>query len=101
MSERTRLSPDARREIILKAAIKEAERLGFNNVQRPAIAARAGVSVSLVGHYLGTVAKMQRAIMREAIRTDNARIIAQGLAVRHPQCRKLSERQKEHVRASI
>lgn len=94
MKPRTRMQPEARRENVLNAAMKEAEKVGFNKVQRSAIAKRADCSVSLVTHYFGTVQQLQRVIMREAIRTDNDKIIAQGVVAKHPQCRKLTPERK-------
>lgn len=102
MKERTRMNPDVRREAILQAAMKEAEKVGFDKVRRPALAKRAGCSESLVAHYFGTVQQLQRIIMREAIRTDNNRIIAQGVIAKHPQCKKLpTERKYQALEATI
>lgn len=78
------MSKDARKLHILACAMTEAKRHGYNNVTREAIAARANCASGLVSHYFGTMLQMRRAIMSEAIRTRELRIIAQGLADGHP-----------------
>lgn len=101
MKQRIRMSPDTRRDSILKAAIKEAEKVGFDKVQRNAIAARANCSEGLVRHYFKTLPQLQRVIMGEALRVENARIIAQGIVAGHPRCKKLDDEVKRRVLASI
>lgn len=72
--------PDERRQTILSAALQVAVTCGYLRVTRDAIAAAAGCSPALVSFYLGTIPQTQRAIMGEAIRTRNLRVIAQGLS---------------------
>lgn len=101
MKERIRMNPETRRAGVLSAAVKEAEKVGFNNVSRKAIAARAGCSEGLVRHYLGNLTELHRAVIGEAIRTNNARVIAQGLVAKHPRCRKLTDEQKQQALSAI
>jgi len=72
-------TPD-RRQTILSAALRVATDLGYLRATRDDIALAAGCSPALVSHYLGTMKQTQRAIMGEAIRTGNLRVIAQGLS---------------------
>jgi AcrR family transcriptional regulator len=71
---------DDRRQVILSAALRLAADVGYLRVTRDAVALAAGCSPALVSHWLGTMPQMHRAIMGEAIRTRNLRVIAQGLA---------------------
>jgi len=75
---RTRLHD--RRQSILTAALAVAVRDGYLRTTRDAVAAAAGCSPALVSHHLGTLPQMQRAIMGEALRVANLRVIAQGLS---------------------
>lgn len=75
---RTRLHD--RRQSILTAALAVAVRDGYLRTTRDAVAAAAGCSPALVSHHLGTLLQMQRAIMGEALRVANLRVIAQGLS---------------------
>jgi len=101
VKDRTRMKPDTRREQVLAAAVREAERVGFSNVSRKDIAARAGCSEGLIRHYLGNLTELRRAIMGEAIRTNNHRVIAQGIVAGHPRCKKLTAEQKQAALAAI
>lgn len=70
-----------RKADLLEAAVRLAEREGFANLRRDAIATEAGVSFALVTVRLGTMAKVKRAVMREAIRLEKLPIVGQGLAM--------------------
>lgn len=69
-----------RRQTILTAALAVAASAGYLRTTRDAVASAAGCSPALVSFHLGTMPQMQRAIMGEALRVRNLRIIAQGLA---------------------
>jgi len=71
---------DDRRQTILSAALQVAATCGYLRVTRDAVAAAAGCSPALVSHYFGTLVCLHRAIMGEALRTRNLRVIAQGLS---------------------
>lgn len=71
---------DDRRQIILSAALRLAADTGYLRVTRDAVALAVACSPALVSHWLGTMPQMQRAIMGEALRTRNLRVIAQGLS---------------------
>ena len=64
---------------------------GYKAVSRDAIAAAAGVSPALVSHRLGTMDNVRRAIMRAAIKAEDVKVIAQGLAIGDPHARKAPE----------
>ena len=77
---RTHTQRHDRRQAILTAALQVAADTGYLRTTRDAIAVAAGCSPALVSHYFGTLAALHRAIMGEALRTRNLRVIAQGLA---------------------
>lgn len=79
---------DKRKQQILTAAVTEARQHGYRNVTREAIAQRAGCAAGLVSHYFGTMVDLKRAIMSEAIRTRELRIVAQGIADGHPKAKR-------------
>lgn len=82
------MSKDKRKQSILCAAVAEAKRHGYTNVTREAIAQRAECATGLVSFYFGTMVDLKRAIMSEAIRTRELRIVAQGIADGHPKAKR-------------
>lgn len=100
-SRRTRLTPKARREQILDAALGEARTRGYENVRRHHVAECAGVSPGLVGHYFSTMPQLQRAIMREAVARGDVAIVAQGLARRDKQAIKAPAALREAAGAFV
>ena len=77
-----RTDPNNRQQQILTAALKLAVTHGYTNVTREALADRCHISPALVSHYFGTMALLRRAIIGEAIRTENLDIILQGIAAK-------------------
>jgi AcrR family transcriptional regulator len=71
-----------RRDEILNAAIKLAEKDGYDRLKREDIARAAGCATGLVFRYLGSMNQVPRVIMGEAIRRENVAILAQGLVTR-------------------
>ena len=99
-----RLQPDVRREALLDHALALAEADSYTTLTHQGIAASAGVSQGLVVARLGTKPQILRDVMRRAVATGNARVVAQGLARRDPHAMKadpaLRERAAEWVRAA-
>ena len=92
---------DDRRQAILSAALRLAETVGYLRVTRDAVALAAACSPALVSHWLGTMPQMHRAIMGEAIRTRNLRVIAQGLAHGDRRARNAPLKLREAAAASL
>jgi AcrR family transcriptional regulator len=69
---------------ILDAAVKLADRHGFRKVSKEKIAKEVGCPVGSINYYWGTVFKLDHAVMKHAVSTKNVRIVARGLATRHP-----------------
>lgn len=80
--KRERLTQEQRKEQILKTAVCLAETKGYQNLVRQEIADKIGITHSLVGFYFNTAKIMRDAVLTEAIRTENLRIIAQASLIR-------------------
>lgn len=76
---KTRTNPELKKDFILSHAIELASKRGCHGITKNAIANQAGVHVSLVGHYFGTVKKLKRAVMRAAIERNIPEVVALGL----------------------
>ncbi len=76
---RKRLKPDDRRTEILAAALIVATNGHYARMTRAQIAEQAGVAGPTVQHYLGTMPKVRKAVMREAVNRRCLVVIAQGL----------------------
>lgn len=79
----SKLATPERRQRLLEAALAVAERLGFQGVASPDVAASAACSDGFVRQML-PAGSLPDEILREAIRVGNLLVLAQGLAVRHP-----------------
>jgi len=84
MTERKRLDPTDRRQLILNAAVSLAKKDHFEWLTRSAVAAAAGVSPGLVSNYFAPFVELKREVLREAVRTENLVILAQGMGAGHP-----------------
>lgn len=82
-----RLPPNERRAQILNVALELATESGYHKLTRHTVATNANVSLALVTHYFPSDT-LGAAVMREAVRTENLSIIAQGLACRDPIARR-------------
>ena len=65
---------------ILKSCLALASTHGYRNITRDQIAIKADVTPSLISYHLGTMLELRRHMMREAIRTENLPVLAQGIA---------------------
>lgn len=77
---RSRLRPEARRELILRAAVEVAREHGYLRMTREQIADRAGVSTGLVTWYCGAMDQLRKTVMQHAVADGDLTIIGQGLA---------------------
>lgn len=73
-----------RKQEILAAALVLAERDGLTTMTRDGIAVEASVSTGLVNAHFGTMAKLRRAVVGEAVRVGCLPVLAQALAMRDP-----------------
>lgn len=96
-----KLEARARVAQILAAALELAPSVGYQRLTRDAVAAKLGVSASLIPAHMGTMAEFRRHIMREAVRVGCLPVIAQGLAVRDPRALKASPELRARALQSI
>lgn len=86
-----------RKESILAAAVAAAKQHGYNNFRLVHVAALAGCSTALVIIHYKTMTQIRRDVMRAAVRDEHLDIIATGIALKDPRCRKLAP--ELHARA--
>lgn len=98
---RTRLTPNDRKPQLLEAAVAVAVEHGLQATTRALIATRAGVAPGLITHYLGTMAELRRAVMRQAVKQEILPIIASGLAARDKQALKAPPEVRARALASL
>jgi AcrR family transcriptional regulator len=95
------LPADTRRELILEAAMRVAEKVGYNRVTREQIALAAGVAKATVSLRLGTMEKTRQTLMKRAVAVGHAAVVAQGLALRDKYALKASEELKKRAAAHM
>lgn len=86
---------------ILAAALQVAQRVGYNALTREDVAQHAGIPKSLVSYHVGTMDQFRRDIIREALRIECLPVIAQGLALKDPRCRKAPKELKTRALKSL
>lgn len=101
MNTRTRLAPEDRKRQIVAAAVRLAAKKGFAGVTREAIADAAHVSVGLVSHYCGGMDGLRKAVVDEAIRTQNVKLLGQALLVQDPAARRAPPDLRRQAIASL
>jgi AcrR family transcriptional regulator len=79
-----RKQPDVRKEEILAVALKQAQLHGIKSLRRDQIAAGCSVAESLLTHHFGTMPQLTRALVRYAIKHNNAIVVAQAVDMKHP-----------------
>ena len=73
------MNSEARTESLLDAAVKLAQKVGWDNLTRDGIATAAGVSFALVTLRLGQKNELMRNVMRRAVHVGCVPVVAQGL----------------------
>lgn len=84
-------------KLILNSAISVAERDGFLNMTRSAIAKHAKVSEGKVSNAYGSMIQLRRAVMRQAIHLEINSIIVAGIVSNDPTALKLPEYKKHEA----
>ena len=79
-----RYTPADRKAAILSAAVALAELEGYGVVTLMRVATAANVSYALVSHNWQGADQLRTAVMEEAVRCRVLRVVAEGLAHRHP-----------------
>lgn len=78
------LAPADRRQQLLDTARDQAEKSGYLSLTRDGVAQAAGISGALLNYHFGTLDGLRYALMQQAVRAPNLRILAQGVIARHP-----------------
>lgn len=89
--DRTAFQRQERRRKLIAAGVAEAAAVGFVNMTRNGIAARAGLANGSVNHEFGSMDGLREAVMREAVTSGQVAIVAQGLACGHPVAKEAPE----------
>lgn len=89
------------KEDIFAAVFDLVKNKPYHTLQRSEIAARAGIATGSVTKIFGTMVKLQRAIVGEAIKQNNLVVIAQALAIDCPRVRKISPELKQKALDSL
>lgn len=69
---------------ILKTAVRLARAKGYTHITRDQIATECNCGTGTINYHYGSMPVLLREVMREAIKSADLEIIAQGLAERHP-----------------
>lgn len=77
------MSASNKRELIIDAALALAAKVGYQNITQQAVAIAAGVAKGTVTYHFVAMIKLQDAVMKRAVETNDLRIIAQGLTGRN------------------
>ena len=96
-----RINPKTRKKNLLRAAMKIARTKGYNLVTQQDVAEHADVTRALISHYFGVHGGLQRAIMDEAVKSHDYKIIAQGLSIGDPVATAAPETDKANAIASM
>lgn len=93
MGEQKRMTPADRKQQILAAAVKLAEKDGFQTVTGDKVAAELNISKQLVFSYFGNMKKLRNAIVRAAVvaKPPVLAIVAQGLAAGNSEAKRAPE----------
>lgn len=86
---------------VLQAAVELALSEGFAAISRSKVADRAGVSRGTVSNAYGDMPGLCEAVMKEAVAKGHLKLIAQGLAARHPIAMGASDDQKRQAAAYL
>jgi len=96
-----RMKPEARSEEIVAAGLRLAKANGWKSLTRDGVATEAGVSFAMVNVRFGTMTQLKRAVMREAIRREELRVIAQGYVSDDPTALKIDSELKTRALQSL
>lgn len=73
--------PGAERKAqILAAAMRLARKKGYRAITRDAVAKEAAAAQGLVNLYFGNMAALREEVIKEAVKTEDLKIIAQAIA---------------------
>lgn len=85
------VTTNAARKHILDAAVRLSERMGYLQITRDDVADEARCAAGSINRHFGTMQQLRRAIMGEAVNSENLNIIAQGLVAKDTRAQKAPE----------
>lgn len=94
---KAKLSSATRHEAILEAALLLAEQYGFRSVRRDAIAAHAGVATGSVTYHYKSMAQLQDAVIKLAVKKENLTVLSQAMVEGHSMVKALPRLLKQRV----
>lgn len=94
------MSIEYRRKILEKAIAMSADG-GFTRLTRDSVAFEAGVAAGMVNKCFGTMEGLRRAVVSQAVITENLEVIAQGLAVGYEEARRAPAQLKTRALAML
>ncbi len=101
MRKYTKKEADQNKNDMIEKALAVAEKVGFSSLTRTRVAEACGVSPGLINYRFGTLAAMQRDIVRAAIRKESLAVIAHVIAVGHPLAKKIDPDLRQKAIASM
>lgn len=99
--KRTRVDAKERREMLLAAACRVAERDKYDRISRFAVAEEAQVSETLITHYFKTMPQLRRDVMRYAVRNRVVKVIAQGILMDDPHVKKIPPQERAAIISDV
>lgn len=91
-----------RKQQILDECMKFAVKYGYHNITRDMIGKRVDMTGAGVSYLFGTMANLERDMVRYAIHTENIKVLAQMVALNNKYVRrKLSDDLKSRITAHI
>jgi AcrR family transcriptional regulator len=88
-------------EKILAAAVKLAASKGLARLTRKMVARNIRVADSLVSYHFKGMDGLKKAVITQAIKTENLPIIAAAVVMRHPAVAQVAQELKERALASL
>ncbi len=101
MKNNKRMNPETRSEGIIEAGLRLAKAHGWKSLTRDGVATEAGVSFAMVNVRFGTMTQLKRAVMREAIRRRELKVVAQGYVSDDPTALKIDDELKSAALQSL
>lgn len=93
--------PKTRKQEILTAALKVCRDHGFNALTADNVALQACISRALIHAYWGKMDSFKDAVMREAVRVEDYKVVAEGIVLGNKVARKVSAEVRRQAIAQL
>ena len=104
MEKQTRLKPDVRREVIVRAALALAQNKNYKNVTREEIAGALNITGAAIQYHFKTMENLHRSVMRAACQLAVAgdeealRVVGQGIFAKNDMAMRVSDNVKQAIK---